>query len=723
MHPEPRWARRSPVWHIASLLLILASAAPTARGFPAGSVLILDPNVGVRQWTPDSSTSTVVISGPPLYDPRGIAVDRAGNAIVADPFAGTLRYTPSGAFQASIGLPSIDVAIGSYSGSVYELTGSGDVYILNPPFVTLVAGSIPDPRGITSSLDQYGNDEILVTSGANGGELLRVWQQNGTTTVLATNLGAFIEKPGVDRFGNVLVPRNGEVYVFDPNTGAQRGMFSSSTFDDPQDVTTTSGDRYFVADGDGGGECRIVEIDPIRGGATLAAPTTMCSNSPWSIAAVPGGTASPKLATGDVVLSDTGAFGGAGGIFRMSNAGAGVRALRLGGTPVALDMLRIGPTRELIAAGPTSADVNRIDPGTGRATPAAYGWQIGGTVMGAAYDRNGDLLLAVENPNNPRGAAGWLLRDVRALESVDQNVIQLATLDGAWWSPCCTDPKTLLFQYRSLPSSRFASLAILWTFHGGSGLPAPVAVSPVPGAPIAFSDQTFDSFTTDHGVIAPDGTLYFNDDGDRAVIRIDTTGTRSVLSSNGFFTTITGLALDESGNVLVADLGINGVPGVIRVSPSNGQQSVLTKMAFVAPAGIAVVPPPACSDGIDNDGDGLVDYPADPGCWSPDDPWETVDCSDGIDNDGDGLIDWDPNGVGPDPSCSGAQFGVEQTECSDGADNDGDGLIDLADPQCMAPSAGREAPLGCGLLGIEVVVVAGWAVGRKARRARAEQGE
>lgn len=34
-------------------------------------------------------------------------------------------------------------------------------------------------------------------------------------------------------------------------------------------------------------------------------------------------------------------------------------------------------------------------------------------------------------------------------------------------------------------------------------------------------------------------------------------------------------------------------------------------------------PPPACSDGIDNDGDGLIDYPADPGCTSSTDTDET----------------------------------------------------------------------------------------------------
>jgi hypothetical protein len=34
-------------------------------------------------------------------------------------------------------------------------------------------------------------------------------------------------------------------------------------------------------------------------------------------------------------------------------------------------------------------------------------------------------------------------------------------------------------------------------------------------------------------------------------------------------------------------------------------------------AGVAVAQVPACSDGIDNDGDGLVDFPNDPGCDSP----------------------------------------------------------------------------------------------------------
>lgn len=57
-----------------------------------------------------------------------------------------------------------------------------------------------------------------------------------------------------------------------------------------------------------------------------------------------------------------------------------------------------------------------------------------------------------------------------------------------------------------------------------------------------------------------------------------------------------------------------------------------------------------CNDGIDNDGDGFIDYPADPSCSSLLDdseaPYDSMQCSDGIDNDGDGWIDM------ADPHCS-----------------------------------------------------------------------
>ena len=108
-------------------------------------------------------------------------------------------------------------------------------------------------------------------------------------------------------------------------------------------------------------------------------------------------------------------------------------------------------------------------------------------------------------------------------------------------------------------------------------------------------------------------------------------------------------------------------------------------------------PSPECSDGIENDSDGLIDYPNDPGCDDPNDDTEDPNpqCSDGIDNDGDGLTDY-PN----DPDCSspgGAGGGSEgsgppASQCSDGIDNDGDGLIDYpADSGCSGSGDNTES--------------------------------
>lgn len=68
-----------------------------------------------------------------------------------------------------------------------------------------------------------------------------------------------------------------------------------------------------------------------------------------------------------------------------------------------------------------------------------------------------------------------------------------------------------------------------------------------------------------------------------------------------------------------------------------------------------------CNDGVDNDGDGSVDYPSDPGCKSVGQTREAAQCQDGIDNDADGALDFDggaslnggvPFGT-PDPQCAG----------------------------------------------------------------------
>ena len=88
----------------------------------------------------------------------------------------------------------------------------------------------------------------------------------------------------------------------------------------------------------------------------------------------------------------------------------------------------------------------------------------------------------------------------------------------------------------------------------------------------------------------------------------------------------------------------------------------------------------ACSNGLDDDGDGVVDHPDDPGCDDPQDDDETdpippPQCNDGLDNDADDRIDRD------DPDCSSELDPTEGgedplTECSDGLDNDENGESD-----------------------------------------------
>jgi len=82
----------------------------------------------------------------------------------------------------------------------------------------------------------------------------------------------------------------------------------------------------------------------------------------------------------------------------------------------------------------------------------------------------------------------------------------------------------------------------------------------------------------------------------------------------------------------------------------------------------------ACNNGNDDDGDGLADYPDDPGCRWAESESESPACDDGLDNDGDGAADWDGAGLG------------------------------AADAQCSEPWRNRETAGSCGF-GFELALV------------------
>lgn len=81
-----------------------------------------------------------------------------------------------------------------------------------------------------------------------------------------------------------------------------------------------------------------------------------------------------------------------------------------------------------------------------------------------------------------------------------------------------------------------------------------------------------------------------------------------------------------------------------------------------------------CTNGADDDGDGLVDG-ADPECFGLSCPPE--DCVNGVDDTGEGLVDCD------DPACLG-DLACSPETCDNGIDDDDDTFIDCADSDCAA---------------------------------------
>jgi hypothetical protein len=124
---------------------------------------------------------------------------------------------------------------------------------------------------------------------------------------------------------------------------------------------------------------------------------------------------------------------------------------------------------------------------------------------------------------------------------------------------------------------------------------------------------------------------------------------------------------------------------------------------------LAVIDQPDCDDGLDEDGDGLADYPDDPGCSSAldiDEQEPSLVCDNGIDDDNDGLVDFPYDygcSDGLDPSERGAIY-----ECDNGIDDDLDSFTDYPDDDgCLHPTNPVEAPeptapsmLGAGILAL-----------------------
>jgi hypothetical protein len=128
------------------------------------------------------------------------------------------------------------------------------------------------------------------------------------------------------------------------------------------------------------------------------------------------------------------------------------------------------------------------------------------------------------------------------------------------------------------------------------------------------------------------------------------------------------IAIDSAGSAYLTGLTQSG-DFPTTPSPLDGTLGG-SNDAYISKLGASGPPPlPQCSDGVDNDGDGKTDYPADPGCTSAADDSES-----------------------PNPSSPTAPgIAAVPAQCADGRDNDSDGAIDKQDPGCSSATDNNEA--------------------------------
>ena len=151
----------------------------------------------------------------------------------------------------------------------------------------------------------------------------------------------------------------------------------------------------------------------------------------------------------------------------------------------------------------------------------------------------------------------------------------------------------------------------------------------------------------------------------------------------------------SDATISLADFGAGTTPDVASDAADRAETGSQTD-ARPADDGGPATPETACANRVDDDADGRIDFPDDPGCASAADDDESdqapgLQCSNGLDDDDDGLFDvWDPDCTSPsDPTERGDNT---PTACANGLDDDADGAFDFpADPGCRAAGDDEEA--------------------------------
>ena len=254
---------------------------------------------------------------------------------------------------------------------------------------------------------------------------------------------------------------------------------------------------------------------------------------------------------GDVLVVDREAFGGGGGVIRVDPADGSMTTFASGGSFVDPERLAVEANGDVLVVDVTAAEVIRVDAVTHAQTTLA-------DVVDPDSELGVPMTVAVEPDGNILIGDG----DVPSIGHFGVVRVDPVTLD-----------QSVITSSSSFPVGTTTVLDLV--VHPDDG---PVVARTFEITETSASILRFDSSTGEPVLVPPiaGGTLF---------------GGLSVEADGSYVTTVP-------------------LSGVARVDPSG---AVVPFSAIVAPFGLHVVLT-ECSDGLDNDGDGETDFPADPGC-------------------------------------------------------------------------------------------------------------
>jgi sugar lactone lactonase YvrE len=649
-----RWSRRgSSRYRLGFRLEILLDPVP---GLAAGDVVTLSAgglHRGVVAIDPDERVQRPIAPVRVLGELAGLAVDPRDGTLLSSDQTGLVRIEPETGNPSSL-LETHD-GFAWLDSFYFAFDANGDVLTAQGPSIVRVDATSGEREAVTSD----GN--LCIPAGL----------AFGASDLYVADFCGMIHRVLPD--------------------GTQHVVPAAEPLVELQGIVFEAGGTLLVAAGDGAGGGRIVRVDASDGSVASLASLDF---APGPLAVDPAGTiwvgSRPNRFAVGYGMSEVGridpvtgsytriwshwhrlggmAFDGGGALLVVANdVRSSPRVSRVDQTngseqviaapwswpgPGASQrrFLVVDADRSLLAI---AADrVVRIDPATGRQTIVAAGPAI--SCQDEDYCDNDDAKLA------PDGRL-VLLRALSGAAGTRQRVLWLDPATGAsswqdlpFWTPglAVEQSGTLLTALRPYAPTVPPSL---WRVDPLTGLLSPFVSDAALGA--------MNVLTLDWR-----GRIHVADtQADRIVRVAPDTGATEVVAA-GARLHPSRLVVDAAGSTVSwGDVG--NQEQMTWFDPATGTRAALATGPELTSHWTVAIVQPRCANGIDDDGDGLVDALEDPGCHLAESDTESPACQNGLDDDGDGRVDFDGGAAArsgvpigsPDPDCGVAYLVTEET--------------------------------------------------------------